>query len=64
MICFTLNIAEKGKSAFLLKRSSHVKRKRAEIEDVKEEEDLLHQDKGMFIKAVKKLRRDKDSLLE
>jgi hypothetical protein len=35
-------IAEKGKGAFLLKGSSKYKRKRAEIEDVKEEEQLLN----------------------
>ena len=35
-------IAEKGKSAFLLKGSAHVKRKRSEMDEVKEEETLLH----------------------
>ena len=38
---FNFALAEKGKSAFLLKGSSHTKRKRAEMEEVKNEEELL-----------------------
>lgn len=50
---FTYIIDEKGKSAFLLKPSSKLKRRRSEIEEVKEEEDLLNKDKERFLKAVK-----------
>lgn len=37
----TFAIAQKGKSAFLLKGSAHVKRRREDIEEVKEEENML-----------------------
>ena len=39
-------------------------RKRSEIEDVKDEEQLLKKDKQGFLKAVKKLRTDKDKYYE
>ena len=41
----TLVLAEKGRSAFLLKGLSKYKRKRSEIEEVKDEEMKLSQDK-------------------
>lgn len=44
-IVFIGVIAEKGKSAFLLKPSSKLKRKRTDIEEVKGEEAELHADK-------------------
>jgi hypothetical protein len=34
------------------------------MEDVKEEEDLLNKDKQVFLKAVKKLRTEKDKWQE
>ena len=43
---------------------SKTKRKRSEIEDVKEEEALLNKDKQVFLKAVKKLRTEKDKIQE
>jgi hypothetical protein len=46
----------------LLKGSSKVKRKSSEIEEVKEEEMLLNKDKQKFLRAVKRLRRDKDDI--
>ena len=41
----TDDIAEKGKSAYLLKGTSKNKRKRNEMEEVKGEEQLLNKDK-------------------
>ena len=41
---------------FLLKGSSKLKRKRSDIEEVKEEEGLLKGDRQKFLKGVKKLR--------
>jgi len=38
-------LASKGKCAFLLKGSSKKKRSREEMEEVKQEEDLLDKDK-------------------
>ena len=55
-------VAEKGKSAFLLKPSSHVKRKRKDYEEVKEEEKLLSKDKHGFLKGVKRIKLERDSL--
>ena len=43
------SIAEKGKSAFLLKPTSHTKRKRSDIEAVKEEEKMLNENKQGFL---------------
>ena len=57
MASLTLNIAEKGKAAFLLKPTSHVKRRRADFEEVKEEDKMLQTDKYVFLKGVKKLRQ-------
>lgn len=57
---FIFTLAEKGKSAFLLKGSAHVKRKRSEIEEVKDEEGMLNKDKYGFLRAVKKLKTEKD----
>jgi hypothetical protein len=45
MTCHKPTIAEKGRSAFLLKGGAKYKRKRDEIEDVKAEESMLKQDK-------------------
>jgi hypothetical protein len=42
----------------LLKPSSKHKRKRSEIEDVKEEEELLNKDKQKYLDTVKRLKRD------
>jgi hypothetical protein len=51
-----------------LKGSSKKKRSREEMEDVKEEEKLLHDDKQKFLQNVKKLRQEKklgnDELVE
>ena len=40
-----VNLAEKGKSAYLLKSGSRQMRKRSEMEEVKEEEKQLSKDK-------------------
>ena len=42
---FIYSIEEKGRSAFLLKGFSKNKRKRSEIEEVKEEEGKMSKDK-------------------
>ena len=44
-ISIILSIEEKGRSAFLLKGGAKYKRKRDEMEDVKQEETLLKKDK-------------------
>lgn len=57
-------IAQKGKSAYLLKPSSFQKRKRCEIEDVKEFEEQLKTNKPAFMNSVKKLRTERDDLIQ
>ena len=52
------SIDGRGKAVHLLKPSSKHKRKRSEIEDVKEEEELLNKDKQKYLDNVKKLKRD------
>lgn len=51
-------LESKGRSAHLLKPSSKHKRKRSEIEEVKEEELMLRKNKQGFLQTFKKLRTD------
>lgn len=53
---------EHGRSANLVKSSSKRKRKREELEEVKDEEDQLKVDRHSYLKEVKKLRRDLSQL--
>ena len=48
----------------LLKGGSKAKRKRNEIEEVKEEEDLLKKDKQKYLQQVKKLKLDMSGVEE
>jgi hypothetical protein len=52
------SIAEKGRSTFLLKGMSKNKRKRSEIEEVKDEESKLNVDKQQYLKRVKQMREE------
>ena len=45
-----INTASKGKGAFLLKGSSKKKRSREQMEEVKHEEELLNEDKQLFLR--------------
>jgi hypothetical protein len=45
-----------------LKGTSKKKRKRSEMEDVKEEEKLLKDDRGKFLQQVKKMRHDREAM--
>ena len=49
-------IAERGKAASLLKPSSKRKRTRSEIEEVKEEEKQLKENRQGFLKEAKRLK--------
>ena len=51
-------IETNGKSAFLLKGTSKRKRRRSQIEEVKEEEKLLKQDKQKLLKDYKRLKNN------
>ena len=64
-LCLVLNlIVDKGRSAFLLKPSSKHKRKRNEMEEVKDEEELLKRDKQNYLLEVKKLKKNANSVME
>ena len=52
----SLSIVDRGKSASLLKPSSKLKRKRSEIEEVKEEEKKLKDDRQQFLKDYKRMK--------
>ena len=61
LLCIS-SIGARGKSAFLLKDSSKGKRKRHEMEEVKEEEQALNRDKQQYLRAVKRLKQDNDEM--
>jgi len=66
----TISIAHKGKGVYLIKRSSRRKRTRREMEEVKQEEDLLKNNKLGFLHAAKRMKmeiqqyRQRDNLPE
>ena len=51
-------LASTGKAAHLLKASSKKKRSRQEMEEVKQEEDMLNADKHRFLQHHKKLKHE------
>ena len=51
-----MGLVEHGRSANLLKGSSKRKRTREELEEVKDEEEELRQDKQSFLQEVKRLK--------
>lgn len=56
LILFSIYIAHKGKACSMLKDSSRRKRARHEMEEVKDEENLLKQDKFTYLQESKRLR--------
>ena len=54
--------AHRGRSAYLLKSSSKHKRKRSEIEEVKEEERMLKVNKQGFLQEIKRLKKENTQL--
>lgn len=56
MIVCVNSLASKGKAVHLLKGSSKKKRSRAEMEEVKQEEELLNSDKQKFLRQFKMLK--------
>src|SRR6185312_8767522 len=55
-------VGARGKSAFLLKDSSKGKRKRHEMEEVKDEESQLKENKQEYLQQVKRLKQDNEEL--
>jgi hypothetical protein len=58
------SLAHKGKSAYLIKDSSSRKRKFKELEEVKQEESELKENKQAFLAQYKMLKESNASLLE
>ena len=56
------SIVENGSAVNLLKASSKRKRTRRELEEVKNEEDALNDDKQAFLQEVKRLKQEKRQL--
>ena len=57
-------IVENGRASNLMKSSTKRKRTREELEEVKQEEDLLKDDKQAFLQMVKRLKEEKAALEE
>jgi hypothetical protein len=55
-------LAESGRSANLMKASSKRKRTRKELDEVKDEEEELKEDKQAYLQAVKRLREERDQM--
>ena len=55
-------IGSKGKSADMMKDSSKRKRTRAEMEEVKEFEQSLKEDRQKFLQQAKRLKQERDML--
>jgi len=56
------SLVENGSAVNLLKGSSKRKRTRRELEEVKNEEDALNDDKQAFLQEVKRLKQEKRQL--
>ena len=57
-----IHIEHKGRSTALLKESSKRKRRHEEIEDVKEEEQRLKEDRQSFLKTFQRMRDENEKL--
>jgi signal transduction histidine kinase len=57
-LCSSFNVEEKGRATALLKSSSKRKRNRSELEEVKEEEKMLKENKQEFLRVVKHLKNN------
>jgi predicted nuclease with TOPRIM domain len=57
-------IVEKGRASLMLKGSSKRKRNRDELEEVKQEEDALKEDRHLFLKEFKRLKDEHVEMLE
>jgi hypothetical protein len=55
---------EKGRASNLMKSSAKRKRTREELEEVKQEEEELKNDKQFFLQMVKRLKDEKAALEE
>ena len=59
-----LSIAENGRASLLMKNSSKRKRTREELEEVKQEEEALKEDRHQFLQEVKRLKQEHAEMME
>ena len=57
-------LVENGRASLLLKSSSKRKRTRDELEEVKQEEEALKDDRHSFLQEVKRLKQEHAEMME
>ena len=57
-------IAENGRASLLMKTTSKRKRTRDELEEVKQEEEALKDDRHSFLQEVKRLKQEHAEMME
>ena len=57
-------IAENGRASLLMKSTSKRKRTRDELEEVKQEEESLKEDRHSFLQEVKRLKQEHAEMME
>ena len=57
-------LAENGRASLLMKSSSKRKRTRDELEEVKQEEEALKDDRHSFLQEVKRLNQEHAEMME
>ena len=62
IMLLTAPIGSKGKAVDMMKDSSKRKRTRKEMEDVKEFEQSLKEDRQQFLQQTKRLKQERDEL--
>ena len=61
---FLTPVVSKGKSADMMKESSKRKRTRQEMEEVKEFETSLKEDRQKFLHQAKRMKQERDVLMQ
>ena len=57
-------LAENGRASLLMKSNSKRKRTRDELEEVKQEEEALKDDRHSFLQEVKRLKQEHAEMME
>jgi vacuolar-type H+-ATPase subunit I/STV1 len=59
-----IRLAENGRASLLMKSNSKRKRTRDELEEVKQEEEALKDDRHSFLQEVKRLKQEHAEMME
>ena len=59
-----MDLVENGRASLLMKSSSKRKRTRDELEEVKQEEEALKDDRHSFLQEVKRLKQEHAEMME